>query len=580
MFDPQNEVMASAKELILKAAGEAVAEGALPEQPLNSFTVEIPADPGHGDLATNFAMVNAKALHMSPRAIASAVADRLYLDGSFFSRAEIAGPGFINLFYNDSFYHDTVAAAASENADYGRTAEGQGKKVMVEFVSANPTGPMHIGNARGGAIGDVLASALERTGCEVTREFYINDAGNQIRKFSDSLFARYMQITDPEFPFPEDGYHGGDITAHARAFAEEYGTDHLSGDETALKAALADYALPKNIAGLERDLGTYGINYDVWFHESSLYEDGTVDRIMSILESKGATYEQDGAIWLRTSDYLRDLYRRQGKTDAEIEKLELKDDVLRRGNGFYTYFAADIAYHYNKFVIRGFDKVINVWGADHHGHVARLKAAMDAVGVDSDKLDIVLMQMVELVRDGKPTKVSKRTGNAITLTDLLEEVPRDAARFFFNLREPNSHFQFDLDLAVKEEKDNPVYYVQYAHARICSILRALASDGYDVSGSVPFNASLLSTDEEKALIRKIAAFPGEIAQSAKDYDPSRITRYAIDTATLFHRFYTVCRVKDSGSPELTAARTALTIASRHVIANALGCLGVSAPEVM
>ncbi len=580
MFDPQKEVMTQARELILKAAGEAVAEGALPALPLNGFNVEIPADPSHGDLATNFAMVNAKALRMSPRAIAQAVADRLFLDGSFFSRCEIAGPGFINLFYNASFYDRTVRAAVREDREYGHTDAGKGKKVMVEFVSANPTGPMHIGNARGGAIGDVLSSALAFTGCGVTREFYINDAGNQIRKFSDSLYARYRQITDAEFPFPEDGYRGADITAHARNFAALFGTDHLAGDEEGLKKALADYALPLNIAGLERDLATYGIDYDVWFRESSLYADGTVDRIMSILEEKGATYELDGAVWLRTSEYLKALFLRQGKSEAEIEKLEVKDDVLRRSNGFYTYFAADIAYHYNKFVVRGFDKVINVWGADHHGHVARLQAAMDAVGVDSSKLDVVLMQMVELVRDGKPTKVSKRTGNAITLTDLLEEVPIDAARFFFNLREPNSHFQFDLDLAVKQEKDNPVYYVQYAHARICSSLRALASDGYDVSDALSFDASLLSTEDEEALIRKIAAFPGEIAASAADYDPSRITRYVIDTATLFHRFYTVCRVKDAGSPELTAARTALTIAAKHVIANALECLGISAPEVM
>ena len=321
MFDPQKEAMNQVRELILKAAGEAVAEGALPALPLNGFAVEIPADSSHGDLATNFAMVNAKALRMNPRAIAQAVADRIYLNGSFFSRCEVAGPGFINLFYDSSFYDGTVRAAVREGSGYGHTEGGKGKKVMVEFVSANPTGPMHIGNARGGAIGDVLSSALAFTGCDVTREFYINDAGNQIRKFSDSLYARYRQITDPDFPFPEDGYKGADITAHARNFAALFGTDHLAGDEEGLKKALADYALPLNIAGLERDLGTYGIDYDVWFRESSLYADGTVEKIMSILEEKGATYEQEGAVWLRTSEYMRDLLLRQGKTQAEIEKL-------------------------------------------------------------------------------------------------------------------------------------------------------------------------------------------------------------------------------------------------------------------
>ena len=569
-----------ARRLINDAAVSASESGSLPSAELPDFNIEVPGDSSHGDLASNFAMVSARAFHMSPRAIAQAVADNADLEGTPFEKIEIAGPGFINLFYGPQYYSEVISSAVDGGSDYGRTDHGSGKKVQVEFVSANPTGPMHLGNARGGAIGDVLASVLDRAGYEVEREFYINDTGNQIKKFGDSLAARYRQITDPAYPFPEDGYKGDDITEHARAFAELNGTDLYPGDDEKLKNALVDYALPRNISGLRETMDRYGVTYDVWFRESSLYEDGTVDKVMAILEKNGALYEKEGAVWLNTSRYLRDLYRSQGKTDEEIDKLELKDDVLRRSNGFYTYFASDIAYHYNKFFMRGFDRVINVWGADHHGHVNRLKASLDAVGLDGSKLDIVLMQLVELVRNGEAVRMSKRTGKAITLTDLLEEVPIDAVRFFFNLREPSSHFEFDLDLAVKQEKDNPVYYVQYAHARMCSVLRALVSDGYPVDGREGLDASLLTTEEEKALIRKIGSFPSEIISSAREYDPSRITRFATDTATLFHRFYTVCRVKDSGDRNLTLSRTALCVAAKQVIANCLTILGVSVPEIM
>ena len=577
--DPQTYAMQQARQLILDAAGRAVADGVFPADALPNFTIEIPADATHGDLASNFAMAGARTLRKAPRAIAEAIQERANLDGTPFSKLEIAGPGFINLFYSSEYYGNVVRSAVEAGETYGNTDGGKGEKWMVEFVSANPTGPMHLGNARGGAIGDVLAAVLQRAGYDVTREFYVNDAGNQIAKFGDSLAARYHQLTDESYPFPEKGYQGADIIEHAKAFAEENGTA-FAGSEEELKDALVNFALPKNVAGLERDLAKYGITYDVWFRESGLYSDGTVDKIMDMLAANDATYEKDGAIWLKTAEYLRRYYKALGKTDEEIDRLELKDDVLRRANGFYTYFAADIAYHYNKFSERGFDHVINVWGADHHGHVARLKVAMDAIGISSSRLDIVLMQLVELVRDGEAVRMSKRTGKAITLTDLLEEVPIDAARFFFNLREPNSHFEFDLGLAVKQEKDNPVYYVQYAHARMCSILKAIASDGFATDGSAAFDAAVLSTEEEKALIRKIGAFPAEILSSARDFDPSRITRFAVDTATLFHRFYTVCRVKDAGSAELTAARTALCVAAKQVIANCLQTLGISAPQVM
>ena len=580
MLNPQREAMDIARKLIADAAEYAVQSGKLPQSDLPEFNIEVPADSTHGDLASNFAMASARTYHMSPRAIAQQIADSVKLDGTPFCKIEIAGSGFINLFYGPQYYNDVISSAVERGDDYGRTGYGEGKKVQVEFVSANPTGPMHLGNARGGAIGDVLASVLDRAGYVVEREFYINDTGNQIKKFGDSLAARYRQITDPSYPFPEDGYKGEDISVHARSFAELNGTDLYPDDDEKLRDALVGYALPRNIAGLRETMEKYGIHYDVWFHESSLYEDGTVDKIMSILEENGALYEKDGAVWLKTSKYLKALYLAQGKTEEEVEKLELKDDVLRRSNGFYTYFASDIAYHYNKFFMRGFDRVINVWGADHHGHVNRLKASLDAVGLNGNLLDIVLMQLVELVSDGKPVRMSKRTGKAITLTDLLDEVPIDAVRFFFNLREPSSHFEFDLDLAVKQEKDNPVYYVQYAHARMCSVLRALVSDGYPTDGKEGLDASLLATEEEKALIRKIGSFPSEIIAAAREYDPSRITRFATDTATLFHRFYTVCRVKDSGDRSLTLSRTALCVAAKQVIANCLTILGVSVPEVM
>ena len=580
MLNPQREAMDIARKLIADAAEYAVQSGKLPQSDLPEFNIEVPADSTHGDLASNFAMASARTYHMSPRAIAQQIADSVKLDGTPFCKIEIAGSGFINLFYGPQYYNDVISSAVERGDDYGRTGYGEGKKVQVEFVSANPTGPMHLGNARGGAIGDVLASVLDRAGYVVEREFYINDTGNQIKKFGDSLAARYRQITDPSYPFPEDGYKGEDISVHARSFAELNGTDLYPDDDEKLRDALVGYALPRNIAGLRETMEKYGIHYDVWFHESSLYEDGTVDKIMSILEENGALYEKDGAVWLKTSKYLKALYLAQGKTEEEVEKLELKDDVLRRSNGFYTYFASDIAYHYNKFFMRGFDRVINVWGADHHGHVNRLKASLDAVGLNGNLLDIVLMQLVELVSDGKPVRMSKRTGKAITLTDLLDEVPIDAVRFFFNLREPSSHFEFDLDLAVKQEKDNPVYYVQYAHARMCSVLRALVSDGYPTDGKEGLDASLLATEEEKALIRKIGSFPSEIIAAAREYDPSRITRFATDTATLFHRFYTVRRVKDSGDRSLTLSRTALCVAAKQVIANCLTILGVSVPEVM
>ncbi len=535
----------------------------LPEGTPAEFTVEVPGDTAKGDFATNAAMVNARTFRMAPQKLAGILTARLNAAGTDIQRWEVAGPGFINFFMKPRWYVAQVEEILQKGAEYGRSGYGQGRKVMVEFVSANPTGPMHMGNARGGAIGDVLAEALRWSGCDVTREFYVNDAGNQIEKFGKSLSARYQQLFlgEEAVEFPEDGYHGEDIRDHAKAYAEAHGDSLMALDEEARKRALVDYALPKNIAALKNDLHTYRIDFDEWFLESRLHPDAIQD-VIQRLEEKGAIYRQDGAVWYRATAFGGE-----------------KDEVLVRQNGIPTYFAADIAYHYNKFAVRGYETVINVWGADHHGHVARLKGAMDAIGLDGSKLDIVLMQLVRLMKDGEPYRMSKRSGRSITLADLIEEIPIDAARYFFNMREPASSFDFDLDLAVKEQSDNPVYYVQYAHARICSILKNLAAEGIAPREVEDYELELLAAPEERELIRRMGQLPQEIIDTARDYDPARMTRYVYDIATLFHKFYNTCRVKGE-EDSLQQARLALCVAARTVIANVLGLLKISAPEVM
>ena len=537
---------------------------AFPDKEMRDFIIEIPKDTSHGDFASNAAMVNAKNAGKAPRDIAAALLENMDFAGSYFVSAETAGPGFLNFRLGQNWFSDAVQSVLDCGADYGRSDYGQGKKVMVEFVSANPTGPMHMGNARGGAIGDCLASALDFAGYEVCREFYINDAGNQIVKFGKSLEARYLQLYLGEgaVEFPEDGYQGEDIKVRAKEFADLHGDKYVNAPSEERTQALIDYALPANVEGLRRDLEKYRIQYDVWFSEKSLHESGAVMDVVKLLADRGMTYEKDGAIWYKATEF-----------GAE------KDEVLVRANGIPTYFTADIAYHYNKFAVRGFDRVIDVWGADHHGHVARMKGSMDAVGLDGSKLDVVLMQLVRLMKDGQPFKMSKRTGKAITLTDLLEEIPIDAARFFFNMREPNSTLDFDLDLAVEETSQNPVYYVQYAHARICSILKNLAAEGISPRAVTAAELDLLATGEEKELIRKLSTLPEEIIGAAKNYDPARLTHYVIDIATLFHKFYNACRVKGE-EESLMQARLALCIATRTVIENVLGLLKITAPESM
>lgn len=551
------------RQIILDALGRAVAEKALPMEPAPDFTIETPADPSHGDFATNVAMVSAKAFHMAPRKIAEALSPYFEFSGTYFEKFEIAGPGFINFFLSPRFYAAVLQDIEALQDGYGRSDFGKGKKINVEFVSANPTGPMHMGNARGGALGDCLAAVLDAAGYQVSREFYINDAGNQIDKFALSLDIRYQQIFKGEeaVPMPEDCYQGADILERAQEFAGLNGDGYLEKSQEERQKALVDFALPKNIAKMQSDLKKYRIEYDTWFHESVLHNDGEIQDTLKILTEKGMTYELDGVLWYKATDF-----------GAE------KDEVLVRKNGNPTYFAADIAYHRNKFQ-RGFDRCIDIWGADHHGHVARMKGAMNAVGLDGSKLDVVLMQLVKLVRNGEIVRMSKRTGKAIQLADLLDEVPVDAARFLFNMREANSQMEFDLDLAVQQDAQNPVYYVQYAHARICSILKALEKDGVVKRACSEEELLLLVQPEELSLIRHLAAYTGEVVSAAKDYDPARITRYVIDLANLFHKFYNACRVKGE-EDSLCQARLTLCVAVKTVIHNVLTMFKISAPESM
>lgn len=550
------------KEAIENAVKKAISSGELNEAELCEFNIETPANRDHGDYAVNAAMVWARAFKSAPRKIAEAIVNNADFSGSYIKDAQIAGPGFINLRLSDNFYADVVKDVLNKGSDYGKSDFGGGKRVLVEFVSANPTGPMHIGNARGGALGDCLSAVLSAAGYYTEREFYINDSGNQINKFALSLDLRYRQLFEEGIEMPEDSYHGEDIKEHAAAFAKLYGDKYINMPENERRAALVSFALPKNIQGLHDDLLKYRIEYNTWFKESSLHESGETKKVIELLKNSGYTYEKEGALWFKATEF-----------DCD------KDFVLVRANGVPTYIVPDIAYHYNKLEVRKFDRAIDVLGADHHGYVPRLKAALTALNVDATRLDAVLMQMVRLVRNGEVIKASKRSGKAITLVTLLDEVPIDAARFFFNLREPNSHFDFDLDLAVSESNTNPVYYVQYAHARICSIIRNLKAEGFVQSETAEDDLTLLTAPEEKELINHIAALTDEIILSAKTYDPARITHYLVDLATAFHKFYAACRVKGEDT-HLVNARLGLCNACRIVINNLLKMLKITAPEKM
>ena len=560
---------------------KAAAAGLLPQGVSVTPSVEIPKDTANGDYTTTYCLAAAKAMGKNPREVAGILRENMVLDGTYFTSVEIAGPGFLNFRLGDKWFADTVACIEDEGDDYGCNDMLKGKKYMVEFVSANPTGPMHMGNARGGVLGDTLASVLQKSGAQVWREFYVNDAGNQIEKFARSLEARYFQLIKGEdaVAFPEDGYHGDDIRELARLFYEKEGDKYLDCDEQTRHDALAQFGLQHNIPRMRSDLERYGIRYDQWFFESSLHESGYVADSVKALTEKGYTYEKDGALWLKTGQIIAENLKKAGKSDEDIAKLELKDDVLRRANGFYTYFAADIAYHRNKFAVRGFDKVINIWGADHHGHVARLKGAMDALGLNgTERLDIVLMQLVKLVQDGEVVRMSKRTGKAVSLTDLLDMVPVDACRYFFNAK-PETQMEFDLGLAVREDSENPVYYVQYAHARICTLLKALAAEGYTVPAARDVDLSVLTDDTEKALIKELARYSVVVRLAARDYDPSFINRYLTELAAAFHKFYNACRIKGERE-DVLLARLKLADTARAVLKNGMTLIGCSAPEKM
>ncbi|MBQ5969886.1 MAG: arginine--tRNA ligase [Clostridia bacterium] len=581
MTSTVDRARAQVRALVKTGADAAMAAGDLAQNELCDFIVEVPADKVNGDYSANAAMVNARTFRLQPRKIAEAITAHMELGDSYFSRVEVAGPGFINFYLSPAFFADVLLEVRAAGAQYGKSDFGAGKRVNVEFVSANPTGPMHMGNARGGALGDCLAAVLEYAGYDVSREFYVNDAGNQIDKFSLSLDVRYRQLFlgEDAVTLPEDSYHGADITERAKEFAAVYGDSYLQKSEAERRRALADFALPKNIANMKAAMEKYRIDYDTWFSELTLHQNGELKDVIDLLTARGYTYEQDGALWYRNKQVQTELLLKEGKSQDEIDKLELKDDVLIRANGNPTYFAADIAYHRNKLEKRGFDKAIDVWGADHHGHVARMKGAMYALGIDPDRLDILLMQFVRLVRDGEVVKMSKRTGKAITLTDLLDEVPIDAVRFMFNLREPGSLMDFDLDLAVQESARNPVYYCQYAHARICSILAKLSAEGRPLRDAARDELMLLTLPEETALIRFLSTLPQVIVNAAGNYDPAKVTHYAIDLATLFHKFYNACRVNVE-DPALFAARLTLCLCVRDTLKSILTLLKVGAPEKM
>lgn len=561
MSDILKNVKTQIREMIISAAGRAVSEGEFPAEPLPDFVIEVPGDRSHGDFAVNAAMVWARTLHKAPRAIAEVLLSKIE-KGSYIDKMEIAGPGFLNLFLSERFYSDIVLSVLESGENYGRSNYGNGKSVLVEFVSANPTGPMHIGNARGGALGDGIAAAYDWAGYNVKREFYVNDAGNQINKFKISLEARYLQLFDDSVVIPEDAYLGEDIICHAKAFAEIYGNKFVSTSAEERQNALCDFALPKNIAKLKTDLEKYRINYDRWYHESDLHESGKVNEIIEKLKASGYTYEKEGALWLKSTEFGDE-----------------KDRVLLRANGVPTYLVPDIAYHYDKLVTRNFDIAIDVLGADHHGYIARMMAALTALGVDASRLKIVIMQMVRLIKNGETYKLSKRSGKAVTLETLLEEVPIDAARYVFNSKEPNTHLEFDLDLAVEQSSQNPVYYVQYAHARICSILRNLKCEGIVPKKLTVEELNCLNTSEERELIRHLSTLPETVVNAALGFDPAILTRYAYDLATLFHKFYNACRVKGE-QENVMQARLNLCLAAKIAISNVLNMLKIDTPEEM
>ena len=551
-------------EIINSAFDRARASGILPEGARLSGTVEIPRDTTHGDFASTHAMTAAKELKMAPIKIAEALVEHIVLDESYFKSVSIAGPGFINFFVSNIWYYGVLNTVDAMGSDYGAVNVGEGKRVMVEFVSANPTGSMTVGNARGGVLGDTLAAILERAGYDVWREFYVNDIGNQVEMLARSMQARYIQRLKGEgaIDFPEDGYHGEEIWELADVFIKENGDRYLNIDEQTCLKDIRKFALEYNIAKMRADIAKYHIEYDEWFRESELHDSRYVDETVEILRKNGYLYEKDGATWFEATKF--------GCS---------KDEVIIKSNGYYTYYAADIAYHRNKLEKRGFGIAIDVFGADHHGHVVRFHAGLAGVDIAPDRLQFALYQLVHLTRDGETVRISKRTGKVVTLADLLDEIPADAARFLFNNNSPDTRLMFDLGLAVRQDSENPVYYVQYAHARICSLAAMLESDGFKVPEYHAIDVSLLNSEAELELIKQISVLPEEIRLAARDFDTSRINKYVIELAARFHKFYSSCRIRGE-VVELLLCRLKLADITRAVIKNCLGLLGVSAPEKM
>lgn len=553
-----DHMYARVKDAIAEAA---VAAGLAACEELPAFVLEVPKDKSHGDLATNAAMQLTKLAKRNPRQIAEAIIEHLDAKGAYIESAEIAGPGFINFRIDKSFLYAVIKETLTAGADYGRVASGQGKRIQVEFVSANPTGSLHLGHARGAAVGDALCNVLDFAGYEVTREYYINDAGKQIENLALSIEARYRQQLGQEAELPEDGYYGEDIVGFAKALAEQEGDRLLSLPEQERFQYFRSYGLERELDKIKRDLARFRVGFDVWFSETSLYETGRVTEALQALKDSGHVYEEDGATWLATVPLGDD-----------------KNRVLVKNDGSYTYLTPDIAYHRDKYG-RGFDEMINIWGADHHGYIPRVKAAMAALGNDPAKLTVLIAQMVSLFQNGEKVKMSKRTGKAVTMEDLMDEVGVDAIRYFFTMRSMDSHLDFDMDLAISTSNENPVYYVQYAHARICSIFRQAEEQGFALPALDAVDYGKLTAEAEFDLLRKIGELPQEVADAAAQYAPHRLIRYVYELAADFHSYYRAERVITDDASQ-TAARLALLAAVRTAIANVLRLVGVSAPERM
>ena len=544
---------------IKAAAQKAIDEGTVKGGELPEVLLEVPPQKEFGDFATNFAMQSARALKCNPRMIAQAVVNNL--DCAYVEKMEIAGPGFINFYLKQDWMYDMLAGIIAEGENYGNLVSDCKEKIQVEYVSANPTGPLHVGHGRGAAVGSALANLMKAAGMNVSREYYINDAGNQINNLAASVNARYLEQLGQTVEFPENGYHGHDIIETAERIVRIYGDRFLNMSEEERLKEFRTIALKEKLAALKEDLEAFNVTYDEWFSEQTLHDANAIKNACDLLTERGYLYEEGGALWLKATEYGDD-----------------KDRVVIRDNGIPTYFAADIAYHQDKYA-RGFDRVINLWGADHHGYIARMKAAVGALGYHPDQLEVLILQMVSLYRNGELVKMSKRTGQSVTLNELIEEVGTDAARFFFVMRSIDSQLDFDLTLATEKSNENPVYYIQYAHARICSIMRQLDEAGIVVMPATEAKLNTLTEASELELIKKLGEYPEMLAGAAKERAVHRVAHYVHDLAGLFHSFYNQCRILGVDS-DLQQARIALVKTVGHVIRHALGILGVSAPERM